>query len=737
MNSEDVEDLWLFPSYAFRDESIKGWRVQLNGFCSINSSHNKRERLLKATLRTLINVKKDTSHEENFKKRTDYLLCKPVEKSKIKIHFEKYNELANVLTNISISSSDKQSKKSSPPPIPKKPTHLRGDMLPPPLPPRNSPNEQSSNLSKNDLFDLFDSAYTFEVENGNLHGEILLLDELLNTSPLKRVMDLSKLEFLLCGQPMNFFSSFTLPNSPNSRSLSSQNSPLPPTKDRILGEEYNKALLKLIDPVGVSVISDIDDTIKELNFDHGKKKMMITTFASEPKMVKGMQPAYIDWKNKFNSEFHYVSNSPKQLYPIISDFLYTFSFPISSLHLREFNKTKIFNKANLVGNMENKHFFITEILRKFPNRKFIFVGDSGEKDLEMYTSIASNSEFKHQIINIFIRDIFSSEISENSNSDESASINDSISLGSVDKDEYSIINELLNENMDDDFIYENDSNLLSSSGSGTLNNSGNSFKNSSTGNYAYNSTNAISSQTLPLKQSSAINNSNFSTLQISDNNMHRANTYSGAQNSAINSDNFSNISGNKHNSYIEPGQIIKKHSFYYHFTSSNNPEPTTVKDVLESIKEFYIDTSSVDLFYQSNNQNSESFSISTSFESSSTNFNPVTTSEVNNELAIKQSISTKIISRISTSSSYRSLLGLESNNLNSSDPIQQHRSSTYSNFNGTNSNIAGIPNIAVEPVRLDFFARVLENSKLLPNGMLKLFINGNDLKTYDLESRIN
>ncbi|OMJ30048.1 hypothetical protein AYI69_g422 [Smittium culicis] len=735
MNSEDVEELWLFPSYAFRDESIKGWRVQLNGFCSTNSSHTRRERLLKATLRTLIHVKKDTSHEENFKKRTDYLLCKPVEKSKIKIYFEKYNELAIALTNISISNPGTQSTKNSPPPIPKKPNHLRGDLLPPPLPPRNPLSEQNSNSSKNNLFDLFDSAYTFEVENGNLHGEILLLDELLNSSPLKRAMDLSKLEFLLCGQPINFFSSFTLPNSPNSEKPSNQNVPLSPTKDRSLGEEYNKAFLKLIDPVGISVISDIDDTIKELNFDHGKKKMMITTFASEPKMVKGMQPAYVDWKDKFNSEFHYVSNSPKQLYPIISDFLYGFSFPISSLHLREFNKSKIFNRANLVGNMENKHFFITDILRKFPNRKFIFVGDSGEKDLEMYTSIASNNEFKHQIINIFIRDIFSSDISENSNSYESASINESISIISENKDEYSIINELLNENMCDDFIYENDNSTLSSSGSGTLNNSGNSLKNSSTGNYAYNSTNSISSQNLPLKQLSTINDSNFSLFQIGDNNIHRANTYSGAQNSAINSGDFSNISGNKHSSYIEPSKINKKHSFYSHFASSNNLEPATVNDLLESIKEFYVDISSVDLFYRPNYLSSESFSISTSFESSSTNFNSVP-SQANNEPAIKQSISTKIISKFSTSSSYRSLLGFESNNLNSSDSSQQYPSSMYSNSNGTNNNFNGNPNIAIDPVRLEFYVRVLNSSKLLPNGVLKLFVNGNDLKTYDLESRL-
>jgi len=46
---------------------------------------------------------------------------------------------------------------------------------------------------------------------------------------------------------------------------------------------------------------------------------------------------------------------------------------------------------------------IEELLRQFPKRRFVLVGDSGEKDPEIYGALAR----KHpsQVIQIFIRDV--------------------------------------------------------------------------------------------------------------------------------------------------------------------------------------------------------------------------------------------------------------------------------------------------------------------------------------------
>ena len=46
---------------------------------------------------------------------------------------------------------------------------------------------------------------------------------------------------------------------------------------------------------------------------------------------------------------------------------------------------------------------ISEIMQNFPERKFILVGDSGEKDPEVYREI--KKKFSSQVQEIMIRDI--------------------------------------------------------------------------------------------------------------------------------------------------------------------------------------------------------------------------------------------------------------------------------------------------------------------------------------------
>ena len=52
---------------------------------------------------------------------------------------------------------------------------------------------------------------------------------------------------------------------------------------------------------------------------------------------------------------------------------------------------------------KTKPLVIEPILRAYPKRKFILVGDSGEKDPEVYGAIAV--KFPEQVTRIFIRDV--------------------------------------------------------------------------------------------------------------------------------------------------------------------------------------------------------------------------------------------------------------------------------------------------------------------------------------------
>lgn len=167
-----------------------------------------------------------------------------------------------------------------------------------------------------------------------------------------------------------------------------------------------EGVVHLIEPEGVSVISDIDDTIKNTKVLAGARAVLKSTFFNPTRSIPGMAEAYSKWYN-LGASFHYVSNSPFQLFHVLFTFMENHHFPPGSLHLRP--NTGLISKIR--ASKRSKRDSICSILHDFPQRKFILVGDSGEIDLEIYTRIAT--EFPGQILKIFIRDVTStSGISE-------------------------------------------------------------------------------------------------------------------------------------------------------------------------------------------------------------------------------------------------------------------------------------------------------------------------------------
>ncbi|KAG0238324.1 hypothetical protein BGW42_005557 [Actinomortierella wolfii] len=165
-------------------------------------------------------------------------------------------------------------------------------------------------------------------------------------------------------------------------------------------------VVNLIEPEGISVISDIDDTIKETNVPAGARIILRNTFLSDMQEVEGMAQVYRDWWQR-GAAIHYVSNSPWQLIPSLLEFFHSHEFPPGSAHLRLHDSVI---KTYFMTPGEHKRRSIREILEDFPNRKFILVGDSGEIDLEIYTEMAVR--YPHQIRKIFIRDITTTRLQE-------------------------------------------------------------------------------------------------------------------------------------------------------------------------------------------------------------------------------------------------------------------------------------------------------------------------------------
>lgn len=156
-------------------------------------------------------------------------------------------------------------------------------------------------------------------------------------------------------------------------------------------------------PTGISLISDIDDTVKHSAVSMGAREIFKNTF-TEP-LSKLIIPGVSGWYKRlsqepYNVNFHYVSNSPWQLYPVLKSFFEECGLPPGSMHLKEYSGVLqgIFEPV-----ADRKKGTVERVIRDFPRRLWILVGDSGEADLEVYTEIVE--KFPGRILAVFIRDV--------------------------------------------------------------------------------------------------------------------------------------------------------------------------------------------------------------------------------------------------------------------------------------------------------------------------------------------
>ena len=163
--------------------------------------------------------------------------------------------------------------------------------------------------------------------------------------------------------------------------------------------EFSGGAVHLLDETGLSVISDIDDTIK-ISEVRNRRNLLRRTFVQPFEPVPGMAELYRSWPK---ATFHYVSASPWHLYPALAEFIRANHFPAGTFHLKAFRwKDKRF--FDLFDSPEKYKLSVIEpLLKQFPKRHFILIGDSVEKDPETYGRLAR--EHPDQIIRILIRDV--------------------------------------------------------------------------------------------------------------------------------------------------------------------------------------------------------------------------------------------------------------------------------------------------------------------------------------------
>ncbi|KXT03936.1 hypothetical protein AC578_9239 [Pseudocercospora eumusae] len=180
-----------------------------------------------------------------------------------------------------------------------------------------------------------------------------------------------------------------------------------PTHVRVLAGEKLSATEEVMvtSPQGVSLISDIDDTIKHSAISAGVREIFRNAFIRElgDLTIEGVREWYTTLHD-MGVKIHYVSNSPWQMYPSLTSYFKLANLPKGSFHLKQYSGGMLQGIFEPVA--ERKRSSLDKIMRDFPDRKFILVGDSGEADLEVYTETAL--AYPGRILGVFIRDVTTS-----------------------------------------------------------------------------------------------------------------------------------------------------------------------------------------------------------------------------------------------------------------------------------------------------------------------------------------
>ncbi|MDO4725290.1 MAG: DUF2183 domain-containing protein [Comamonadaceae bacterium] len=182
--------------------------------------------------------------------------------------------------------------------------------------------------------------------------------------------------------------------------------PAQPLAYAVAGRNQSQGWLWPVAAQGLSIVSDIDDTIK-ISQVRDTRQLLRNTFLAPFEAVPGMAT----WLRQMqaagaqagrNVELHYLSSSPVQLLEPLQDFLQAYGFPGGCLLLRESTAwSRLIPGAQ--DSQRHKLAHLQRLMARFPGRRFVLIGDSGEADPEIYAQAASGHP--QQVAAILIRDV--------------------------------------------------------------------------------------------------------------------------------------------------------------------------------------------------------------------------------------------------------------------------------------------------------------------------------------------
>lgn len=174
------------------------------------------------------------------------------------------------------------------------------------------------------------------------------------------------------------------------------------------GKVHAQGQAMIVSPqAGFGVISDIDDTVVYTGvtsrFQLASTVLLKNAYTRLP--LKGVANFYtalqqgIDGRGR--NPLFYVSSSPWNMYDLFQEFFEINQIPVGPIFLRDWG----FERHSMLAAKNRKYKLdaIYHILDRYPELKFILIGDSGEEDPEIYTQVIQSSP--NRILSAYIRDV--------------------------------------------------------------------------------------------------------------------------------------------------------------------------------------------------------------------------------------------------------------------------------------------------------------------------------------------
>lgn len=157
----------------------------------------------------------------------------------------------------------------------------------------------------------------------------------------------------------------------------------------------------------MGVISDVDDTILISRATNTYKKLRLMLFNNAHSRLpfEGVAAFYRALHRGYHQErftpIFYVSSSSWKLYDLLADFCHVQGIPKGPLLLRDSR----LDRFKIITSLHEGHKLaqVKTIMHMYPHKSFILIGDSGQKDPEIYREVVRR--YPNRIKAIYIRDV--------------------------------------------------------------------------------------------------------------------------------------------------------------------------------------------------------------------------------------------------------------------------------------------------------------------------------------------